>query len=170
VQGVLAMCTGNTGRGGLARVLAGLGRGDGVLWVGVGEATMVGIVQREEGQRGGVRAASSFCFHVARPGSGQRGLGSTAEDSTSMATGSRRTGTGLVTVAPILWIFAHQVLDIMPARNSISNFCKFSLWVVNILDKDPRTIFVLKKYHVLQKSNLNVGVWSLFRIQTLADV
>jgi hypothetical protein len=106
-QGGLAKCIVDAGRGGFGGVLEGFGRGDGVLWVGGGEATTVGVVQREEGQRRGVRAASSFSFHVARPGSGQRGLGSTAEDSTSMATGSRRTGTGLATVAPIFWILAH---------------------------------------------------------------
>jgi hypothetical protein len=40
-------------------VLAGLGRGDGVLWVGAGEATTVGVVQGAAGQRGGVRVCSS---------------------------------------------------------------------------------------------------------------
>jgi hypothetical protein len=35
----------DTGHDGLARVLAGLGRGDGVLWVGSGEVAMVGDVQ-----------------------------------------------------------------------------------------------------------------------------
>jgi hypothetical protein len=90
VQGVLATCTGKAGHGGLGGVLAGLGRGDGVLWVGVGEATTVGIVQGEEGQRWGVRAASSFSFHVARPGSGQRGLGLDQGGSPGMATGFER--------------------------------------------------------------------------------
>jgi hypothetical protein len=52
-QGVLAMCTGKAGRGGLGGMLAGLGRGDGALWIGGGETTTIGIVQREEGQRGG---------------------------------------------------------------------------------------------------------------------
>jgi hypothetical protein len=87
VQGGLATCIGDARRGGLGGVLEGFGRGDGVLWVGGGEVTTVGVVQREEGQRRGVWAASSFSFHVARPGSGQRWLGSIAEDSTSMATG-----------------------------------------------------------------------------------
>jgi hypothetical protein len=100
-QGGLARCIVDAGRGGLGGVLEGLGRGDGVLWVGGGEATTVGIVLREEGQREGVRAASSFSSHVARPGSGQRGLGSTAGDSTSMATGCERTGTAFVTVKSI---------------------------------------------------------------------
>jgi hypothetical protein len=89
-QGGLAMCIGNAGRGGLGGVLAGLGRGNGALWVGGGETTTVGIVQREEGQRGGVWPASSFSFHVARPGSGQRGLGLDQRDSTGMATGLGR--------------------------------------------------------------------------------
>jgi hypothetical protein len=89
--GGLAMCTGKAGRGGLGGVLAGFGLGVGALWVGSGEATTVDVVQGEEGQRRGVWVASSFSFHVARPGSGQRGLGSTAGDSTSMATGRERT-------------------------------------------------------------------------------
>jgi hypothetical protein len=52
-QGALATCTGKAGRCGFGRVLEGFGRGDGVLWVGAGEATTVGVVQGEEGQRGG---------------------------------------------------------------------------------------------------------------------
>jgi hypothetical protein len=71
-------------------MLAGLGRGDGALWVGGGETTTVSIVQREEGQRGGVWAVLLLVFLVSRPGSGQRGLGLTAGDSTSMATGLGR--------------------------------------------------------------------------------
>jgi hypothetical protein len=71
-------------------VLEGFGRGVGALWVGGGEATTVGVVQREEGQRRGVRAASSFSSHVARPGSGQRGLGLDQGDSPGMATGFER--------------------------------------------------------------------------------
>jgi hypothetical protein len=79
-------------------MLAGCCLGGGVLWVFSGEVTAVGVVQEEERQRGGVRAASSLSFHVARLGSGQRGLGSTAEVSTSMATGPRRTATVMLTV------------------------------------------------------------------------
>jgi hypothetical protein len=40
-------------------VLAGFCLGDGVLWVGSGEVMAVSVVQEEERQRGGVRAASS---------------------------------------------------------------------------------------------------------------
>jgi hypothetical protein len=40
--GALATSTGNTGRGGLASVLAGFCRGVGALWAGVGETTPVG--------------------------------------------------------------------------------------------------------------------------------
>jgi hypothetical protein len=90
-QGGLARCIIDAGRGGLGGVLEGFGRDVGALWVGGGEATMVGIVQREEGQREGVQAASPFSSHVARPGSGQRGLGSTAGMSRSMATGLGQT-------------------------------------------------------------------------------
>jgi hypothetical protein len=103
-------------------MLAGFCLGSGALWVGAGEAMTVGGLQREEGQRRGVRAGSSFSFHVPRLGSRQRGLGSTAEDSSSMATGSRRTGTVRFTVKSIFWIFAHHVFDQMPTRNQISNF------------------------------------------------
>jgi hypothetical protein len=40
-------------------MLAGLGRGDGVLWVGAGEVTPVGNVQRAEGEERGSWAGSS---------------------------------------------------------------------------------------------------------------
>jgi hypothetical protein len=50
---MLATCTGDTGLDGLARVLEGFGLGGGVLWVGSGEVTMVGDVQRAgEEERG----------------------------------------------------------------------------------------------------------------------
>jgi hypothetical protein len=87
VRGPWRRATSNTGRGGLARVLAGFCLGDGVLWVGCGELTLVGVVQREERQRGGFRAVLPLLLHVLRSGSGQRGLGSIEGDSTSMATG-----------------------------------------------------------------------------------
>jgi hypothetical protein len=57
-------------RGGLARVLAGFCLGNGVLWVGCGELTLVGVVQREERQRGEVRVVLLLVFLVSRPGSG----------------------------------------------------------------------------------------------------
>jgi hypothetical protein len=76
--------------------------------------------QREK--RGGPGRVLPLLLQVSRLGSGQRGLGSTAEDSSSMAIGSRRTGTVRLTVKSIFWIFAHHVLDEMPARNQISNF------------------------------------------------
>jgi hypothetical protein len=71
-------------------VLEGFGRGDGVLWVGAGEVTTVGNVQRAEGEERGSWAFLPLLLHVSRLGSGQRELGSTAEMSTSMATGLRR--------------------------------------------------------------------------------
>jgi hypothetical protein len=40
-------------------VLEGLGRGDGVLWVGAGEVTTVGNMQRAEGEERGSWACSS---------------------------------------------------------------------------------------------------------------
>jgi hypothetical protein len=151
-------------------VLAGLGRGDGALWVGGGETTTVGIVQREEGQRGGVRVASSFSFHVAQPGSGQRGLGLDQGDSTGMATGSERTGTVLVTVKSIFPDFCPPGARHNARKNSNFEFLKTPLWFVKIPHKDPRYIFVEQRDEVLQKSYLNFGVWSLFQIQTLVDV
>jgi hypothetical protein len=41
-------------------VLEGFGLGRGVLWVGSGAVTMVGVVQEEERQRGGVLGAFLF--------------------------------------------------------------------------------------------------------------
>jgi hypothetical protein len=67
------MCTGDTGLGGLARVLEGLGLGGGVLWVGSGEVTMVGDVQRAEEEERGVLGAV-FLFSSLSHGSG-RGRG-----------------------------------------------------------------------------------------------
>jgi hypothetical protein len=87
-----------------------------------------------------------------------------------MATGLGRTGTAMAIVESISWIFAHQVLDTMPARIQNSIFLKVSLWVVSILNKDSRDIFVLKKYHVLQKFEFENRVWLLNQIQSLADV
>jgi hypothetical protein len=52
--------------------------------------------QREK--RGGPGRALPLLLHFSRLGSGQRGLGSTVEMSTSVATGSRRTGTVMLTV------------------------------------------------------------------------
>jgi hypothetical protein len=40
-------------------VLAGLGRGDGALWVGAGEVSLVGNEQRAEGEERGSWACSS---------------------------------------------------------------------------------------------------------------
>jgi hypothetical protein len=57
--GALATCKGHAGHGGLGGVLEGLGRGDGVLCVGAGEATQVGNVQRAEGEERGSWARSS---------------------------------------------------------------------------------------------------------------
>jgi hypothetical protein len=73
--GALAVCKGHAGHDGLARVLEGFGLGGGVLWVGSGEATTVGGLQREEGQRGGVRLRSSsspprFTARVGAEGAG----------------------------------------------------------------------------------------------------
>jgi hypothetical protein len=58
-------------------MLAGLGHGDGALWVGCGELTLVGVVQREERQRGGVRVVLPLLLHVLWSGSWLGRLGST---------------------------------------------------------------------------------------------
>jgi hypothetical protein len=71
--GGLAMCIGDAGRGGLGSVLAGFGLGVGALWAGVGEITPVGIVQRAEGKRGGVRAVSSLSSMSHGPSRGRGG-------------------------------------------------------------------------------------------------
>jgi hypothetical protein len=81
------MCTGKAGCGGLGGVLAGCCLGVGVLWACSGELTPVGVVQRAEGKKGGSGRVLPFLLHFSRPGSGQRGLGSTEGASTSMATG-----------------------------------------------------------------------------------
>jgi hypothetical protein len=57
---VLATRTGDTGLDDLARVLEGCCLGHGVLSVGSGEVTLVGDVQEEERQRGGVLGAFLF--------------------------------------------------------------------------------------------------------------
>jgi hypothetical protein len=82
-------------------VLEGFGLGRGVLWVGSGAVTTVGVVQEEERHSGGSWARSSSSLHFSRLGLGQRELGSTAASSTSMATGSRRTATVILTVNSI---------------------------------------------------------------------
>jgi hypothetical protein len=64
------------GRCGFRRVLAGLGRGDGALWVGAGEVTTVDNVQRAEGEERGswARSSSSPPFLTARVGAEGAGL------------------------------------------------------------------------------------------------
>jgi hypothetical protein len=73
-------------------------------------------------REGGPGRVLPLLLQVSRLKLGQRGLGSTAEDSSTMATGSRRTGTVRLTVKSIFWIFAHHMFDQMPARISNLNF------------------------------------------------
>jgi hypothetical protein len=75
-QGVLATCASKAGCCGFGRVLAGLGRGDGARWVGAGEVTTVGNVQRAEGEERGSWACSSSSplFLTARVGAEGAGL------------------------------------------------------------------------------------------------
>jgi hypothetical protein len=89
-QGVLVTCVGDAGHGGLARMLAGLGRGDGVLWVGAGEATTVGVVQGAAGQRGGVRVCSSSSPPSLMARVGAEGVGLDQGGFPGMATGFER--------------------------------------------------------------------------------
>jgi hypothetical protein len=86
----LAACASKARCCGFGCVLAGLGRGNGALWVGAGEVTTVGNEQRAEGEEGGSGRVLTLLLHVSWLGSGQRGLGSTVEMSMSMATGLRR--------------------------------------------------------------------------------
>jgi hypothetical protein len=89
-QGVRATCVGDAGRGGLGGVLEGFGRGDGVLWEGGGEATMVGVVQEAAGQRGGVRVCSSSSPPSLTAWVGAEGAGLDQGGSPGMATGFER--------------------------------------------------------------------------------
>jgi hypothetical protein len=72
--------------------------------------------------------------------------------STAWLRGLGRTRTVRLTVTTIFWIFAHQVLDTMPAKTLNSNFEKLPVWFVNILDKGSKGIFVEQKDEVLKKS------------------
>jgi hypothetical protein len=73
---MLAMGTGDTGLGGLARVLEGFGLGRGELWVGSGEGRVVGVVQEGRRQRRGswVLSSSSSPSLTARVGAGEAGV------------------------------------------------------------------------------------------------
>jgi hypothetical protein len=76
VRGPWQRASSNTGHGGLASVLEGFCLGDGVLWVGSGAVTAVGVVQEEERQRGGVLGAFLFFppFLTARVGAEGAGV------------------------------------------------------------------------------------------------
>jgi hypothetical protein len=86
----LAACASKAGRCGFGRVLAGLGRGDGALWVGAGEVTAVGNVQRAEGEERGswARSSSPPPGLTARVGAEEAGLD--RGGSPGMATGFER--------------------------------------------------------------------------------
>jgi hypothetical protein len=73
---LLATCTGDTGRDGLACVLEGFGLGRGVLWVGSGAIMAVGSLQRAREEERGVPGAvsSSPPFLTARVGAEGAGL------------------------------------------------------------------------------------------------
>jgi hypothetical protein len=90
--------------------------------------------------------------------------------SSGTATCLGRTGTASATVHVIFLKFCSQVFDEMPERNSNSNFLNLPPWVVKIINKVSKYIFVAKKDVVLQKFSFKNWVWSLFQIQTLTDV
>jgi hypothetical protein len=91
----------------------------GRCWRGLAGRRRAGSRGRRDGGPGRVLL---LLLHFSRLGSGQRGLGSTAASSTSMATGMRRTGAVIFTVIMIFPIFVCQVFDEMPARNLNSKF------------------------------------------------
>jgi hypothetical protein len=96
-----------------------------------------------------VRFSSSLLF--SRLGSGLGVLDSTEGVSMRMATGVERTRTVINTVDQDLVDSSLPVFDEMPARTQNSNFSNLPPWVLIILDKVPRHIFVLEKEGVLQK-------------------
>jgi hypothetical protein len=123
--GALAVCKGHAGHGGLGGVLEGCCFGCGGLWVGSGAVMAVGIVQEEERQIGGSWAHSSPSLHFSRLGSGQRELGSTAGVSTSMATGTRRTGAVIFTVKSIFLDFCSPGVRSNARKKLKFEFLKF---------------------------------------------
>jgi hypothetical protein len=83
------MGIGDAERGGLGGVLEGFGR-VGVLWVGSGEATTVGVMQGAAGQRGGVRVCSSSSPPCLTARVGAEGAGLDQGGFPGMATGFER--------------------------------------------------------------------------------
>jgi hypothetical protein len=148
---MLAVCTGDTGLVGLTRVLEGVGLGRGVLWVGVGEGRAVGDVQAAGKKRGGSGGAASSSPPSSKAWVGAEGAGIDRISSQGMATGVERARTVILTVKQDLVDFLLPVFDEMPARTQSLNFQNFPLWVLIILDKVPRHIFVTVKGGVLQK-------------------
>jgi hypothetical protein len=141
----LAACASKARRGGLGGVLAGCCLGGGVLWVGAGEATTVGVVQEAAGQREGVRAVLPLLLHVLWSGSGQRGLGSTEGDSTSMAIGRGRTGTVMITVASIFLDFCPPRVRSNARKNSNFKFLKTATVVCQHIGQGFQGYFCYKE-------------------------
>jgi hypothetical protein len=168
---VLATCTGEAGHGGLARMLVGFCLGDGVLWVGSGEVAMVGDVQRAEGEERGVLGTFSFfssTFHGL--GRGRGGWARPRRLSRHCYRVRARENSGAHSETNFLRFLLTTCSIKCPQEFKFQIFQKWPPCFVNILDKGSRTIFVWRKYHVLQKLHLNFRVLSLFQIQTLADV
>jgi hypothetical protein len=122
VRGPWRRASSNTGNSGLARVLVGFGLGDGVLWVGSGEVTAVGDVQRaEEEERGSwAHSSSSPPFLTARVGAEGAGLdrGGVPEHGYRVETNGDSEAHSKLDFLD----FACQVFGQMPARNLNSNF------------------------------------------------
>jgi hypothetical protein len=106
------MGIGDDGCCGFGRVLAGLGRGDGALWVGCGELTLVGSLQRGRGRGEGVRARSPFPSMSHGLGRGWGVWGSTAGRQGTLWEGHGR----IRGVSPLLANSASILFDFCPQR------------------------------------------------------
>jgi hypothetical protein len=105
-------------------VLAGLGRGDGVLWVGSGEVAMVGDVQRAEGEERGSWARSSSSPPLLTARVGAEGAGLDQGGSPGMATGFERGRTVVLTVKPIFSDFCSPRVRSNARKNLNFKFLK----------------------------------------------
>jgi hypothetical protein len=145
VRGPSQRATSNTGHDGLARVLAGFGLGDGVLWVASGEATTVGDVQRaEEEERGSwARSSSSPPFLMARVGA--EGAGLDQGGSPGMATGFERVRTVMLTVKPIFLDFCSPRVRSNARKNLNFKFLKTAAVVCQDIGQGFQNYFCLEK-------------------------
>jgi hypothetical protein len=87
-----------------------------------------------------------------------------------MATGLGQMGTASAIVESIFLDFCPPGVRHNARKNSKFEFLKSFTLGCQHTSQDSKDIFVEQKDNVLRKSYLNFGVWSLFQIQTLADV